>query len=100
VNASGAGWHSIGNRVPLLFRSCHSRGQIQWFGQTSLRDSENKPELGLSGDLALSCVDRQNFAVSQGFDVPHGWLAEEPAVFAIELAGTFVSDLKRRTCGI
>ena len=31
---------------------------------------------------------------------PHGWLAEEAAVFAIELAGAFVSDLKGRTGGV
>ena len=33
-------------------------------------------------------------------NIPHRWLAEETAVFAIELAGTLVSDLKGRTCGV
>ena len=32
--------------------------------------------------------------------IPHGRLAEEAAVFAVELAGTFVSDLKGRTGGV
>jgi len=30
-------------------------------------------------------------------DVLHGWLAEEAAVFAVELAGAFIPDFKRRT---
>src|SRR5204862_5138056 len=33
-------------------------------------------------------------------NIPHGWLAEETAVFAIELAGALVSDLKGRTGGV
>ena len=37
---------------------------------------------------------------AEGPNVPHGWLSQETAVFAIELAGTFVSDLKSRTGGV
>ena len=33
----------------------------------------------------------------KGPNIPHRWLAEETAVFAIELAGAFVSDLKAGT---
>jgi len=33
-------------------------------------------------------------------NIPHRCLAEETAVFAVELAGTFVSDLKGRACGV
>ena len=33
-------------------------------------------------------------------NIPHRWLAEETAVFAVELAGAFVSDLEGRTCGV
>lgn len=33
-------------------------------------------------------------------NIPQGRLAEQAAVFAVELAGTFVADLKGRTCGI
>ena len=32
-----------------------------------------------------------------GPNIPHRWLAEETVVFAIELAGAFVSNLKART---
>ena len=34
------------------------------------------------------------------FDVAHGWLAEEAAVFAIELAGAFVADFEGRAGGV
>jgi hypothetical protein len=30
----------------------------------------------------------------------HRWLAEETAVFAVELAGAFISDLEGRACGV
>src|ERR1035441_4145669 len=33
-------------------------------------------------------------------NIPHRWLAEETAVFAVKLAGAFVSDLKGSTCGV
>jgi hypothetical protein len=34
---------------------------------------------------------------SEESECPHGWLAEEATVFAIELAGALVSDLKSST---
>src|SRR6266567_6594281 len=37
---------------------------------------------------------------AEGPNIPHRWLAEETAVFAVELAGTFVSDLKGGACGV
>jgi len=33
-------------------------------------------------------------------NISHGWLPKETAVFAIELAGAFVSDFKSRTRGV
>ena len=33
-------------------------------------------------------------------NIPHRWLAEKTAVFAVELAGAFVSDLKGRAGGV
>src|ERR1017187_1992888 len=37
---------------------------------------------------------------AKGPNIPHRWLAKETAVFAVELAGAFVSDLEGRTCGV
>jgi hypothetical protein len=37
---------------------------------------------------------------AQRLDITHRWLAEETAVFAIELAHTFVADFVHRACGI
>src|SRR6266481_1683858 len=37
---------------------------------------------------------------AEGADIAHGWLAEQTAVFAIELSGAFVSDFKGGTGGI
>src|SRR6266571_3652982 len=54
-------------------------------------------------DSALPITDRlqgQSAWRAESPNIPHGWLAEEATVFAIELAGTFVSDLKSRTGGI
>ena len=36
----------------------------------------------------------------EGWDVTDGWLAEEAAVFAIELAGTFVADFEGGAGGV
>ena len=35
-----------------------------------------------------------------GFDIAHGWLAEEAAVLAIELAGAFVADVEGCAGGV
>src|SRR6266852_2409182 len=54
-------------------------------------------------DSALPITDRlqgRRAWQSEGPNIPHGWLAEETAVFAIELAGTFVSDLKGGAGGV
>src|SRR5260370_37240100 len=54
-------------------------------------------------DSALPITDRlqgQRAWQSEGPNIPNGWLAEDTAVFAIELAGTFVSDLKGGTRGV
>ncbi|HLN01621.1 MAG TPA: type II toxin-antitoxin system RelE/ParE family toxin [Bryobacteraceae bacterium] len=37
---------------------------------------------------------------AKGPNITHRWLAEETAVFAVKLAGTFVSDLKGRAGGV
>jgi len=37
---------------------------------------------------------------AKGPNIPHRWLAKETAVFAAELAGAFVSDLKGSTGGV
>ena len=37
---------------------------------------------------------------AKGPNIPPRWLAEETAVFAVELAGAFVSYLEGRTCGV
>ncbi len=38
--------------------------------------------------------------MTESANIPHGWLAEEAAVFAIELCGTLVADFKSRAGGI
>ena len=37
---------------------------------------------------------------AQSTNIPHGWLAEKAAVFAIELGGAFVTNLKSCTRSI
>jgi len=49
--------------------------------------------------LITDRVQRRSVGRAKDPNIPHRWLAEEAAVFAIELAGTFVSDLKGHTCG-
>ena len=59
--------------------------------------------LATRSNSALAITDRlqgQGAWRAESPDIPHGWLAEEAAVFAIELAGAFVSDLKGRTGGV
>src|SRR5712691_11939456 len=59
--------------------------------------------LATRSDSALPITGRlqgQGAGRAEGPNIPHGWLAEEATVFAIELAGTFVSDLKSRTGGV
>src|SRR5438128_6556117 len=45
-------------------------------------------------------VQRRSARRTKDPNIPHRWLAEETTVLAIELACTFVSDLKGRTCGV
>src|SRR5208283_69686 len=45
-------------------------------------------------------LQRRSTWRAKGPNIPHGRLAEEAAVFAIELAGALVSDLERRTGGV
>jgi hypothetical protein len=47
-----------------------------------------------SDNLPLGGTYINDFPLSKGFDIAHRWLAEEAAVFTIELTDTFVSDLK------
>src|SRR5271167_136554 len=59
--------------------------------------------LATPSDSALPIADRLHGWSSRRAEspnVPHRRLAEETAVFAIELAGAFVSDLKGRTGGV
>jgi hypothetical protein len=37
---------------------------------------------------------------AKGPDITHGWLSEEAAIFAIELAGALVTNLKGCACGV
>lgn len=46
------------------------------------------------GGSVSSSAHLNSLPLSQGFDVAHWRLAEKAAVFTIELADTFVSDLK------
>jgi len=62
---------------------------IAGVGNRSEQDSLTQPGGSVSSGAHLS-----NVPLSQGFDVTHRGLAEEAAVFTIELADTFVSDLK------
>jgi Aldo/keto reductase family len=54
-------------------------------------------------DSALLITDQfqgQSAWRAKGPNIPHRWLAEEAAIFAIELGSALVSDLKRRTGGV
>jgi hypothetical protein len=56
-----------------------------------------------NSNSALLIADRlhwQSAWRAQSPNIPHGWLAEEAAVFAIELAGAFIADFKGRTGGV
>ena len=48
----------------------------------------------------LSDIDHCDIAISQGFDITYGRLAEESTVFPVKLAHTFVADLVPSACGI
>src|SRR6266568_4202159 len=59
--------------------------------------------LATRSDIALPTTDRfqgQSAWRAKCPNIPHGWLAEEATVFAIELAGALVSDLECRTGGV
>lgn len=56
--------------------------------------------LAHSSDPALCSVDCGEPGVSQGFDIAHGWLAEEAAVLAVELADAFIANFVRSAGGI
>src|SRR5271165_6457365 len=45
-------------------------------------------------------LDGQSAWRTESPNIPHGWLAEETAILAIELGGAFVSDLEGRTGGV
>src|SRR5271168_182168 len=55
--------------------------------------------IGVRGNL-LKRFQRRSAWRAKGPNVPHRRVAEETAVFAIELAGAFVSDLKGRAGGV
>jgi len=48
----------------------------------------------------MSLCKRRWTHAAAGLDVAYGWLAEEAAVLAVELAGTFVADLEGGAGGI
>src|SRR5258708_34742315 len=54
----------------------------------------------IAGQLWLSDVDPCDIAISQGFDITNGRLAEESTVLAVELTHTLVADLVRSACSI
>ena len=54
----------------------------------------------LAQRIPMLCVPRRGIGKSKSSNIPQRRLSEETAVFAIELAGAFVSDLKSRTCGV
>ena len=45
-------------------------------------------------------LQRRSARRAQNPNIPHWWVAEETAVFAVELARTFVSDFKGSACGV
>ena len=53
---------------------------------------QNDTSLAHSIDPALCSVDCGEPGVTQGFDIAHGWLAEEAAVLAVELADAFIAN--------
>src|ERR1017187_222067 len=68
-----------------------------------LQVSSLTPRCWVGSDRVLPIVDRLQRRCARRAkspNIPHRWLAEEAAVFAVELAGAFVSDLKGRTCGV
>src|ERR1017187_3500275 len=56
-----------------------------------------------TSDRVLATTHRLNWRSAwraKSLNIPHRRLAEKTAVFAVELAGAFVSDLKSRTCRV
>src|ERR1039458_4634605 len=50
--------------------------------------------------LVVDRLQRRSAWRAKSPNIPQRWSAEEPAVFAVELAGAFVSYLEGRTCGV
>src|ERR1039457_5707179 len=68
---------------------------------TSFHEPGSAAQLPERSDRVLATMDRLNGRSAwraKCLNIPHRRLAEETAVFAVELAGAFVSDLKSRTC--
>jgi hypothetical protein len=86
-----------GSHEPVLHyptRSCCAVTQIHHVMSCLLETRSNS---------ALLITDRlqgQSAWRANGPNIPHWWLAEETAIFAIELAGALVPDLKCRTGGV
>src|ERR1700733_15605964 len=64
-------------------------------GNHSSRTDDHIVAVRVAEPIYRGCARR-----AEGSDISPRWLAKEPAVLAVELAGTLVSHLKRRTCGV
>src|ERR1019366_8538803 len=68
---------------------------------TSFHQPGSAAQVPERSDRLLATMDRLNGRSAwraKSLNIPHRRLAEETAVFAVELAGAFVSDLKSRAC--
>jgi hypothetical protein len=75
-------------------------GQSLNCAQTRYANSCLLPTRADSGLLITDRLQGQSAWRPKRPNIPHRWLAEEAAIFAIELGGALVSDLKCRTRGV
>src|SRR6266446_453686 len=68
-----------------------------WIASGLITHPEQTIRLRLPITDRLQCRSARR---AKSSNIPHRWLTEEPAVFAVELAGAFIPDLKSRTCGV
>src|ERR1035441_826624 len=64
------------------------------------REMTHQHSRRLAQRIPMLCVPRRGIGKSKSPNVPQRRLSEETAVFAIELAGTFVPDLEGRAGGV
>src|ERR1700722_16344495 len=90
--------NSFGYRVPRLLATCSSFPcKVCHYRLSQNRGSVHCLNLRVqSGRACAIRIYHPLRACAQRLDITDRWLSEEALVFAIELAGTFVSDLKGR----